>query len=128
MNILLWILQVLLALAFLAHGGLLLFPSPDMLALMNQSMSTAFRIFLGIAEVAAAIGLTLPGFTRIMPGLVPAAAAGIMIVMISATIFHVSRGETSSATTTAILLLLATFVTYMRWKVKPITRRGSLAG
>jgi hypothetical protein len=60
-----------------------------------------------------------------MPGFVPAAAAGIMIVMISATIFHVYRGETSSAITTAVLLLLATFVAYMRWKVKPIAGRGS---
>jgi uncharacterized membrane protein YphA (DoxX/SURF4 family) len=126
MNIALWILQVLLAVAFLAHGGLMLFPPPDILALMNESMSTGLRFFIGIAEVAAAIGLTLPGITRIMPGFVPAAAAGLMIVMISATIFHVYRGETSSAITTAVLLLIATFVAYQRWKVNPILPRGSV--
>jgi hypothetical protein len=123
MNLFLWVLQILLAAAFLAHGWILLFPSPDMLALMNTTMSTSFRIFLGIAEGLAAAGLTLPGLTRILPWLVPLAAAGVMIVMVSATVFHIARNEISSAFTTAVLLGLATFVAYMRWKVKPIRPR-----
>ena len=68
---------------------------------MNATMSTSFRMFIGVAEVLAAIGLTLPGMTRILPWLVSWAAAGIMIVMISATVFHVMRGEISGAITTA---------------------------
>ncbi len=123
MNIALWVLQVLLALAFLAHGVMLLNPPAELLVLMNQIMSTAFRLFLGVAEVLAAVGLTLPGITRIMPWLVPCAAAGVMIVMISATILHLSRGEITSAITTVILLILSTYVAYMRWKVKPIPPR-----
>ena len=83
------------------------------------ALPSASWIFLGIAEVLAAIGLTLPGLTRIMPWFVPLAAAGIMIVMISATIFHITRGEVSSVAR-RILLVLATFVAYTRWKVKPI--------
>jgi hypothetical protein len=59
-----------------------------------------------------------------MPGLVSWAAAGLMIVMVSATIFHVVRGEVSSAVTTAILLVLATVVAYMRSKVTPIAPRA----
>ena len=120
MNKVLWLLQVLLALAFLAHGTLLLFPPADMVAQMNESMSTSFRMFLGVAEVVAAIGLTLPGMTRIQPWWTQWAAAGIMIVMISATVVHIQRGENSSAIITAILLVMATYVAYMRWKVKPI--------
>jgi hypothetical protein len=127
MNILLWVLQVFLALAFFAHGWMLLAPPANLIAQMNEVMSTEFRIFLGIAEVLAAVGLTLPGMTRILPGLVPAAAAGIMIVMIAATVLHVQRGEISSAVTTAILLAMATFVAYMRWKVRPIQPRGAAA-
>ncbi len=123
MNALLWVLQVLLAAAFFAHGVFLLHPPASMLSLLNSEMPYAFRIFLGVAEVAAAFGLTLPGITRILPWLVPCAAAGIMIVMISATIFHMSRGELSSAMTTLILLTMATFVAYMRWKVMPIAPR-----
>jgi hypothetical protein len=90
---------------------------------MNAAINPAFRLFIGVAEVLAAIGLTLPGFTRIRPWLVPAAAAGLMIVMIGAVILHVKRGEVSSAITTAILLALLTFVAYMRWKVRPILPR-----
>jgi len=123
MNIFLWVLQVLLAAAFLAHGLLLLFPPASMVEVMNATMAPSFRIFIGVAEVLAAIGLTLPGVTRILPWLISWAAAGIMIVMISATVFHVMRGEIGSAITTAILLAMATYLAYMRWKVKPILPR-----
>jgi putative oxidoreductase len=123
MVILLWVLQVLLAAAFLAHGLLLLFPPAAIVAQMNASLPRWFQLFIGISEILAAVGLTLPGVTRIQPWLVPCAAAGLMIVMISATVFHLTRGEVSSAATTAVLLVLATFVAYMRWRVAPIRPR-----
>jgi DoxX-like family len=123
MNSLLWVLQVLLALVFLAHGTLLLFPPAAMIDQLNASLARWFQLFLGVAEVSASAGLTLPGFTRILPWLVPCAAAGIMIVMISATIFHLMRGEVSSAVITVVLLAMATFVAYMRWRVAPIRPR-----
>jgi uncharacterized membrane protein YphA (DoxX/SURF4 family) len=122
MNIILWVLQVLLAVAFFAHGCLFLFPPANMVELMKP-IPPAFRLFLGVAEVLAAVGLTLPGITRIQPWLIPCAAAGVMIVMMSATVFHTARGEISSAITTAILFVVATYVAYMRWKVKPILPR-----
>ena len=77
-NILLWLLQVLLALAFLAHGGLLLFPPPAIMDQMNAAFPRWFWLFLGVAEALAAVGLILPGLTRIQPWLVPCAAGGIM--------------------------------------------------
>ena len=76
-----------------------------------------------MVEVFAAAGLTLPGITRYQPWLVSWAAAGLMIVMISATIFHSMRGEVSSAITTALLLVVVTFVAYMRWRLAPIRPR-----
>lgn len=123
MNLILWILQALLALAFFAHGLLLLFPPADMVEQMNAVMSPAFRIFLGVAEVLAAFGLTMPGIMRIRPWLISCAAAGLIVVMIGATVLHTNRGEVSSAITTAILLVLLAFVGYMRWKVVPIVPR-----
>jgi len=126
MNILLWVLQVLLAAAFLAHGVFLLIPPASMVEAMNATMPTSFRVFLGVAEALAGIGLILPGLTRILPWMISWAAAGIMIVMISATVFHLMRGEISSAITTAILLAMAAFVAYMRWKVKPILPRPAV--
>ena len=124
MNIVLWVLQALLAAAFLAHGLLFLFPPADMVELMNATIPPAFRLFLGVAEVLAAVGLTLPAITRVQPWLVSCAAAGLMIVMIGATVLHVARGEGSSAIITALLLVMATFVAYMRWKVIPIRPRA----
>ena len=123
MNILLWVLQVLLAVVFFAHGGMFLFPPPDIADMMNAMLPRWFQLFLGIAEILAAVGLTLPGLTRIRPRLVPCAAAGIMIVMISATILHVMRNEVSAAITTFVLLAMATCVAYMRWRVAPIQPR-----
>jgi DoxX-like family len=123
MNVLLWVVQVFLAVAFLAHGCLMLFPPAAIVDQMNASLARGFQLFIGVAEVLAAVGLTLPGLTRIQPWLLPCAAAGLMIVMISATIFHLMRGEVSSAIVTAVLLLLSTFVAYMRWRVMPIRPR-----
>jgi uncharacterized membrane protein YphA (DoxX/SURF4 family) len=124
MNILLWVLQVLLALAFLAHGWLFLSPPAELVDQMNASLPGWFRRFIGVAEVLAAIGLTIPGLTRILPWLVTCAALGIMIVTASATVFHFARGETSSAATTLVLFGLAAFVAYMRYRVVPIPARG----
>ena len=126
MNIILWILQVLLAALFLWHGMLFLSPPPELVEIMNAEFALWFRIFLGVAEVLAAIGLIVPGLIRILPRLIPITAMCLMIVMVSATIHHSSRGETGSAITTAILFLVLAFVAYMRWKVKPIQRsRGT---
>ena len=123
MNIALWILQVLLAVVFLAHGWLFVAPPAEMAEIMNAFLAPGFRIFIGVAELLAAAGLILPGVTRILPWLTALAAAGLMIVMASATVVHLSRGEIGSAITTAVLFGLVTFVAYMRWKVKPISPR-----
>jgi hypothetical protein len=123
MNIVLWILQLLLAAAFFAHGLLFLVPPPEIAAMMNASLPRWFQLFLGVAEILAAVGLILPGVTRILPWLVTWAAVGIMIVMVSATIYHVGRGEIGSAVVTFLLLAMAAFVAYMRHRVLPISAR-----
>lgn len=122
MNVLLWVLQVLLAVAFFAHGWLFLAPPASMVEQM-KAIPAALRVFIGVAEVLAAIGLTLPGVTRVMPWVISWAAAGLMIVMVGAIALHISRGEVGPSITTTILLALLTFVAYMRWKVRPILPR-----
>ena len=124
MNIVLWVLQVLLAAAFLAHGWLFLSPPPEIAVLMNESFPRWFQLFLGVAEVLAGVGLTLPGLTRIMPWLVTWAAGGVMIVTASATVFHLARSEWSSSLITLLLFAMATFVAYMRQRVLPIAARA----
>ena len=126
MHVTLWMLQVVLALVFLAHGLMFLAPPPDIAVLMNASLPRWFQVFLGVAEVLAAVGLTLPGVTRIAPWLVPAAAAGVMVVLVSATVLHVVRAEYSSAVITLVLLVLATVVAWGRWRWRPIVPRHGL--
>jgi uncharacterized membrane protein YphA (DoxX/SURF4 family) len=122
-SIALWVLQVLLAAAFLAHGWLMVAPPAEMVAMINAQLGEGLRIFIGVAELLAAAGLILPGVTRILPSLTALAAAGLMIVMSSATILHLWRGEGSSAISTAVLFVLVTIVAFMRWKVAPIAPR-----
>jgi hypothetical protein len=122
-----WVLQALLAVAFLAHGLMMLFPPPEIAAQMNATLPRWFSLFIGVSEVLAAVGLTLPALTRVMPWLVSWAAVGIVIVMISATVYHIARNEISSAVITFVLLLMATFVAYARWRMLPIAARSSHA-
>ncbi|MCL4301795.1 MAG: DoxX family protein [Anaerolineae bacterium] len=123
MNIALWLLQVLLAVYFLWHGWLFVAPPAEMVELMNSFIDPGFRIFIGVAELLAAAGLILPGLTRVLPWLTPMAAVGLMIVTASATVFHLSRGETGSAISAAVFFVLVTGVAYLRWKVQPIAAR-----
>jgi uncharacterized membrane protein YphA (DoxX/SURF4 family) len=123
MNIVVWVLQVLLAIAFFAHGWLFLSPPAEFVEQMNASLPRWFQLFLGVAEVMAAVGLTLPGLTRILPWLVSWAAIGVATVTVSATAFHVARGEMSSAVITLVLTVIAVFVAYARYRMVPIVSR-----
>jgi uncharacterized membrane protein YphA (DoxX/SURF4 family) len=123
MNIVLWILQLLLASVFLWHGWLYFSPPAELVELMNAQFSQGFRVFIGVAELLGAVGLILPGVTRILPGLTPIAATGLMLVPGSATFYHLSRGEIGTAIFPLILCILAIFVAYIRWKAKPISPR-----
>lgn len=123
MNVTLWIVQALLALVFLAHGVMFLAPPPDIAVQMDALLPRWFQVFLGVAEVAGAVGLTLPGLTRIQPWLISAAAVGVGVVMVGATILHVWRSEFSSSVVTFVLLLMAAFVGDGRWRRLPIAPR-----
>jgi hypothetical protein len=109
-----WTLQILLALVFLAHGVMLLIPPAAIAEQLNAAFPRWFQLFLGVAEILAAVGITLPALTGIQPWLTAWAAGGIMIVMASATVFHVVRNEISSAVTTLVLLAMATVVARAR--------------
>ena len=98
LNMVLWIFQVLAAGFFGMHGFALLNP-PDPLPepmLWMQDVGTPVRLFIGLAEVAAALGFILPGLTRRKTWLTPTALAGAAFVMASALVFHLFRGETAN--------------------------------
>ncbi len=126
MSIVLWILQVLVALVFFAHGYIFVAPpTPEMADQMNAVYPVALRIFIGVAEILAAIGMLLPGITRIMPILTVFAGLGLMIVMTCAAIFHLVRAEFPMALSCLVILAIVTFVTYGRWKLRPFVPRNN---
>ena len=127
MNIVLWLLQVLLALVFAFFGVQHILLRPDLaegLAWMYD-ISPVFNRVIGVAELAAVMGLILPGLTKIQTRLTPLAAAGLMLVMVGAFIFNVTSGVIGNAVSNVILLVLAAAVAYLRWRVRPLKDRGA---
>lgn len=125
-NIFAWIFQVVLAVQYLFHGWLFVSPPPAMVGPMaSMGVSTGFRQFIGVAEILASVGLVLPALTRILPWLTSLAALGLTIVMVSATIFHISRNEMPSAIGAVNLLMLVAVTAYLRWKVVPIRAKAA---
>src|SRR5881392_3770601 len=85
MNVALWIVQGLLAALFLVAGGAKLVLPLDQMTGPVALPGWLLR-FVGVAEVLGALGLVLPGLLRIKPGLTPLAAAGLVIIMVGATV------------------------------------------
>jgi len=80
--------------------------------------------FIGVSELAGALGLLLPSLTRIKPKLTPLAAAGLTVVMVLAVFFHISRGELNALPITLGLGALCAFVAWGRYKAAPIAPRA----
>jgi hypothetical protein len=122
MNIVVWILQVLVALMFLAHASLMFSLGSPKVRQMPYILAipTPFRRALGIAEALGAVGLILPPLTHIWPWLVPGAATALVIHMISAVAFHVRRRENQNVVLNLVLLVLAAVVAYGRFVVVPL--------
>jgi uncharacterized membrane protein YphA (DoxX/SURF4 family) len=110
----LWIVQGLLALIFLFTGSMKLVLPLEVLT-EQMPLPGLFVRFIGVAEVLGAIGLILPGLLRIRPGLTPLAAAGLVIIMIGATVLTLVGGNVVLALIPLVVGLLSAFVAYGRW-------------
>jgi uncharacterized membrane protein YphA (DoxX/SURF4 family) len=117
MNIALWILQVLLGALFLFAGGMkLVLPIEEMTMQMPLTLPDWFLRFTGVIEVLGGLGLILPWWLRIKPILTPLAAAGLVIVMIGATVYTVAADQGASAIMPLVVGILCAFVAYGRWR------------
>ncbi len=115
-NTALWIVQGVLAVMFLFAGGAKLVMSAEQMAAPGPvQLPVAFIRFIGVCEVLGAIGMIAPGATGIKPGLTALGAAGLVVIMIGATIVNLASGMPGVAILTAVLGLLAAFVAYGRW-------------
>jgi DoxX-like family len=118
----LWVVQGLLALLFLFAGGMkLILPLEQMTG--PVPIPGLLLRFIGVVEVLGALGLILPGLLGIRPGLTPLAAAGLVIVMIGATVITLAGDAAAPALIPLAVGLLAAFVAYGRWRLAPIGRR-----
>ena len=121
----LWVVQVLLALAFGLSGTMkLALPYAELLkqGAWVAHVPAGLVKFIGVAEVSGAVGLILPAATRIKPFLTPFAAAGFVVIMVLACVLHFSIGERPIAQ--MILGGLAAFVAWGRSRKAPIARRA----
>ena len=119
-SVTLWTIQGALALLFLFAGGIkLILPASVLSAQIALSLPIWFIRFIGVIEVAGALGLILPQLTRIKPFLTPLAACGLALEMIGATIVTVITMGVIPALTPLIVGLLALLVAYgcgHRWR------------
>jgi hypothetical protein len=116
MNILLWILQILLALLFVFAGVTkFIFPAPPELGFPGW-----FLKFIGLCELLGGLGLVLPGLFRRQQFLTPLAAIGLTIIMIGAVAFSVKLFGVKSAISPLVIGLICAFIAYARWKVRPL--------
>jgi len=126
MNTVSWVLQIVLAVLFFLHG--LLFTVAYGAAASRveargrppSSLPPALRQFIGVAELAAAFGLTVPPAVHVFPWLAPLAAAGLVLVMVGASIFHARKREFLALGGTVVLGALAAVTLFLRWQVAPL--------
>ena len=126
MNIVLWIIQILLALLFLFAGVTKFWYTIEQMRAMgppNQILFPGFFIrFIGVCEILGALGLVLPGLLRIKPYLTVLAAIGLTIIMIGAFVVTAMVGGIAAALPTLVFALLCAFVAYDRTSLRPFNR------
>lgn len=123
MNIVVWIVQGLLALTFLMTGLLKLTQPKEKLtkimAFVEDFSPGAVRL-IGLVELLGAIGVVLPTLTGILTWLTPLAAVGLAATMVSAASTHWRRKEYQIISINMVLLAMAVFVAYVRFVVVPV--------
>lgn len=118
MNVTLWIIASVLAVAFLAAGAMKLLQPKEKLVSSGMGWAHDFSTVsvkgIALAEILAALGLVLPAVLGIAPVLVPLAALGLVLIMIGAAITHARRKESPMVIANVVLLILAAVVAWGR--------------
>jgi len=120
LNVICWIVQGLLAIILVWAGYTKLFTAKDTLAEMWPwtAEHPSLVIVAGISDVLLGIGILLPSLLKIKPRWVIYSAIGIVLLMVSAAVFHISRGEISDIGINIFVLLLAGFVIWVKGRIK----------
>lgn len=110
-----WAGQGLLAALFLFAGGMKLVAPAEMLTQGPVLLPVLFLRFVGVCEVLGAAGLILPWALRIHRELTPLAAAGLVIIMIGATVVTAIGGDIAPAIVPMIVGALLVSIGRGRW-------------
>ncbi|HEV3472364.1 MAG TPA: DoxX family protein [Actinomycetota bacterium] len=123
MNLFLWIVASLLAIAFLGAGAMKLTQPREKLAASGMGWTEDFspRVVktIGALEVLAGIGLILPPALDMAPVLAPVAGIGLVLLMLGAAATHLRRKETPMIGANAVLIALALVVVWGRLSPQP---------
>jgi hypothetical protein len=112
MNITLWVVAGLLALVYVLVGCVKLLRGKALASRMQWAAAVPDVVvrFIGLAELAGALGLILPQATGEFLFLTPIAAAGLVLLQLLAILVHLRRRETRQIAINVILLVLAVVV------------------
>ena len=126
LNIALWTAQVILAGMFVMAGITKTTKPIDELATMLpwvNDMPAELVRFIGVSEFLGALGLVLPSLLRIKPGLTPLAAFGLLLIMVFAAIYHLTKGEFSAILINSVIGLIAFFVAWGSYRLALLNPR-----
>lgn len=124
MTVAVWVAQILVAIFFGIHGVVFLDPARARAQLpYARALSDAMLRFIGIVEIAGAIGLILPALTGVATWLTPAAGVGLASVMVLGIAFHIARREWPNVGLNFVLGVIAAFVAYGRFVLEPLASR-----
>jgi hypothetical protein len=122
MNVLLWILQVALALLYLAGGAYKTFMF-DELANQLGAPSRGGWAALGVFEMVCAVLLIVPAAARWMPALTPLAAAALALETLALAGLYAQYSlqltPANPLVWAAVMGLLVAFVAYERYALRP---------
>jgi uncharacterized membrane protein YphA (DoxX/SURF4 family) len=117
-NVVLWVLQIVLAALFATAGLVKLTRSHEQLRKSLpwvEDFAPDTVRFIGLVELLGAAGLVLPAATGIAPALTPVAATGLAVVMLLAALTHRRRHEYPAIAVNAVLFVLAVVVAWGRF-------------
>lgn len=118
MNVVLWILQGILALMFLG-AGVMKSTQPKEKLLEKMPWADDFSPntlrLIGISELIGALGLILPALTGIAPILTPIAATALALIMVLAIAVHARRKEYSAVAINVVLVIAFAIVAWGRF-------------
>lgn len=126
MNIFLWVLQIIMGGYFITTAFMHFTLPPDLPGPMTwmYELPIWLHYLSGSAELLGGLGLILPGLAKVQPRLTPLAAAGLVLVMSAAMIYHITQSEFQNLFMNIVLGALLAVIAYRRWGPNPLPERN----